>query len=149
MKRYKDNDHTRVWWYQVKDEIIERVKQSSTDEFNPIFKDFVSKRFWKEVAWQFYTPWYFYKRPMTNQERLDHLNTLTTQDLMYMLGVTRKTGGWYYINYDSDGDGYSDNLIKEVLATREHIPNKNERRKIRQQKARKNRGQRKSRGMRR
>jgi hypothetical protein len=62
---------------------------------------------------------------------MEHLKSLHTWQLMYYLKRARRLNGLYR---PWDGHrGYTVEQIKEVLATREHIPNKAERRKARQE----------------
>lgn len=73
---------------------------------------------------------------------MEKLEDLSTKTLLSYLGSARRLGGSYNPYYDS---GYAPSWsrsftiaeIKAVLTTREHIPNKLERRTIRQQKAKK------------
>lgn len=58
------------------------------------------------------------------------LNVLTTRELLDYLDCARQFGG-FYSPWDGPG-GYTIDQIKDVLATREHIPNKAESKKIRQ-----------------
>ena len=61
------------------------------------------------------------------------LNNLTTRELLHYLKMARKFRG-FYSPWDGVG-GYTSEEIKEVLATREHIPNKAESKAIRQAEA--------------
>jgi hypothetical protein len=61
------------------------------------------------------------------------LDDLTTRELLDYLRRSRKNGA-FYSPYDN-GVGYSSDQIKKVLATREHIPNKAEAKKERQDEA--------------
>jgi hypothetical protein len=60
-----------------------------------------------------------------------------TRELLRMLNDARPSG-FYWVDYPS-GPKYSVEDIKAELATREHIPNKAEAKKIRQQKAKEKR----------
>lgn len=96
------------------------------------------------------------KRPATHEETvaaqqkcrekwLPIMARVSTQELLqWRVACYRTHGGHadydpWYIGYDPFYDGNGDNcplaLIKEVLATREHIPNKEERKEARRQKA--------------
>ena len=70
---------------------------------------------------------------MTDQEKAERLEKLTTRELLDYLKQCRKFNG-SYSPWDY-GDGYTMAQIKAVLATREHIPNKAESRKKRQDQA--------------
>lgn len=74
----------------------------------------------------------------------NYLKTLHTKELLGLLQSARKCGGGYNLFYDSGyafegSKWYTIDEIKEELATREHVPNKSERRKIRQEKAKNHR----------
>lgn len=76
----------------------------------------------------------------------EYLKTLTTKELMGLLQSARKCGGSYNPFYDSGSAPkgsrrYTIEEIKNELATKPHIPNKIEAKKIRQdkQKAKQNR----------
>lgn len=71
---------------------------------------------------------------------MEHLEALSTRELLGYLQSARRCGGSYNPYYDSGSapkgtKWYTIAEIKGVLATREHIPNKSESRKIRQYKA--------------
>ena len=59
---------------------------------------------------------------------------LHTKVLLRYLDKARKCGGFYSPGYKG-GHGYSMEMLKAELATREHVPNKVEAKKIRQEKA--------------
>ena len=70
-----------------------------------------------------------------------YLETLSTKELLGLLKSARKCGGSYNPFYDSgsapkDSKWYTIDEIKTELAKREHIPNKEEAKKIRQDKQR-------------
>jgi hypothetical protein len=58
------------------------------------------------------------------------LNEYHTKELLQFLNSARACGGWYS-PYDKNGPGYTVAEIKEVLKTREHIPNKKEAKELR------------------
>ena len=67
------------------------------------------------------------------------IKELDTKTLLSYLDSCRRLGGSFNPYYDSgyspkDSPVFTYEQIKEELATREHIPNKQERRKIRQEK---------------
>jgi hypothetical protein len=70
-------------------------------------------------------------------DKVEHLNSLDTRELLMYLKYARKFGGryspWCHDEY------YSTDEIKDELATREHIPNKQEAKKIRQERAKRGR----------
>lgn len=75
---------------------------------------------------------------LTRKDLYDPLSDLKkyhTKVLLYMLNISRKCGGWYSI-CGYGGHGYTTEQLKIELATREHIPNKLESRRIRQRAAR-------------
>jgi hypothetical protein len=57
------------------------------------------------------------ERSMSNKP---DLNDLSTRELLSYLNWTRKFNGWY--SPWDNGQGYTTEEIKAVLATREHIP---------------------------
>lgn len=59
-----------------------------------------------------------------------------TKQLIKILNVARACGG-YYSPYDDNSNGFTFDQIKDELATREHVPNKIEAKRIRQELARK------------
>ncbi len=63
------------------------------------------------------------------------LKELHTRQLMYYLKHSRACGNWYSPCCSESSFGFTFDEIKEELNTREHIPNKREARKIRQEKA--------------
>ena len=72
---------------------------------------------------------------------MKQLNEIPTRDLMLMLANSRVHNGKYCPYYPNTGELVTTEEIKRELATREHIPNKKESMKIRQDaaKAKKNR----------
>lgn len=71
---------------------------------------------------------------MTKEEYLEHLESLHTRDLMARMTRARKFPDGYR-PYDGAEFKMSIEDYKKILSTREHIPNKAERKKIRQEKA--------------
>ena len=67
------------------------------------------------------------------QWKKEWLEKQTTMQLLMLLQYTRKFGGW--VSPWGNRDGFTAEEIKEILATREHIPNKKEAKKTRQEKA--------------
>lgn len=68
--------------------------------------------------------------------------SLSTYELLYYLASTRRFRGFAYLGEPDAGGPYlTKEGIKRVLATREHVPNKAERRQARQLKAKLNKGQ--------
>lgn len=63
----------------------------------------------------------------------EYLKTIETKELLSFLKSARACGG-HYSPWDGD-ISFSIEELKEELSTREHIPNKNERKLIRQEKA--------------
>lgn len=59
-----------------------------------------------------------------------------TRQLKKMLDIARACGGKYCFAGDAGGPGLTFDELKAELDTREHIPNKQEARLVRQQKAR-------------
>ena len=78
---------------------------------------------------------------MNEQEVRDMLKKIHTKELMSIYNRARKVNGGqlhYNSGYDftcNHGQQFPVRWIKEELDTREHIPNKKERKSIRQQKA--------------
>lgn len=69
-----------------------------------------------------------------HKKRIGELEQLHTRELLDYLNLARKFNG-FYSPWGKYG-GYSFEQIKTVLATREHIPNKAEARRARQEQAR-------------
>ena len=69
---------------------------------------------------------------MNREERKQHLQETHTRILLEYLSHARKCGGWFS-PFDNNV-GFTTTEIKEELSTREHIPNKQEAKLIRQQK---------------
>ena len=61
------------------------------------------------------------------------LKDTCTRELLQMRDVCYSHGGWY--GYEGGGPTLNIDLIKEELATREHIPNKKEAKTIRRMKS--------------
>jgi hypothetical protein len=75
------------------------------------------------------------------------LEKFDTRTILGFLDATRKSGSdSYFFNHYSDDGFYTVSNIKSVLETREHIPNKEEKKKARQEKAKLNRSMSKSKG---
>lgn len=70
---------------------------------------------------------------LANFDSVAYLGKLHTKQLLQVLKACRGCGGSYY-PFDSD-DEVTYLEVKNELTKREHIPNKQEARKIRQQKA--------------
>lgn len=62
---------------------------------------------------------------MTETQILDTLASFHTQRLLGLLQRCRQNGGSYFV--ESHHFGVTSSLLKGVLATRPHIPNKQER----------------------
>lgn len=74
---------------------------------------------------------------MANKEYLNNLHTI--QLLTHLVGLRRLESKWgkhYQLASTFKNLRAEIDLVKSILATREHIPNKIEARKIRQEKAR-------------
>ena len=73
---------------------------------------------------------------------MEHLHSLSTKELLNYLQSARRCGGSYNPYYESgyslkESTWYTIEEIKFVLNTRKHVPSKAERKKIRQENARK------------
>lgn len=67
---------------------------------------------------------------------IDPVEKLPTRQLLEYLKLARKCGGWYSPLGPDAKVGYSIEVLKMELATREHVPNKPEARARRQAAAR-------------
>jgi len=65
---------------------------------------------------------------------MEELKQIPTKVLLKYLKRSRKCGSSFWSPYDN-GVGWTTEQLKEELATREHIPNKLETKKLRQQAA--------------
>lgn len=73
---------------------------------------------------------------MTIWDPMEYLNKLHTRQLMALLNRCRACHGYYDVTDNNNPDFIvTTDQVKEVLATREHIPNKKEGKEIRRQKA--------------
>ncbi len=74
----------------------------------------------------------------SKEEKMAWLEKHHTRELIQMMNGARKTGG-FYRPFEWSQDEYSVDDVKEVLATREHIPNKKEAKVLRRAAAKKGR----------
>jgi hypothetical protein len=73
---------------------------------------------------------------MSFVEKENPLAGVHTKVLLSYLKGARKCGGFWSPSGDSNGFGFTTDELKKELATREHVPNKQEARHRRQERAR-------------
>lgn len=74
----------------------------------------------------------------------EYLNCFTTVELLQMLADFRAAGYSWIMGIGDLSSSKGDEVVRKILATRPHIPNKLERKTIRREKARGNHGRAKS-----